>query len=111
MDIENTKWIKDYLYYDGPLISLFKENEREIIAVALLPSHEYERYALINCAEEAIQSFENSNVDLLEVFKMSDGITIIESNDVYETKSWLNIQKIVFEQMKIEDLPDSGLYI
>lgn len=111
MLIKNLKFVEDLLYYDGPLISKFQEKESVFIVFALSLGGQYERFALIDSKQEDVKDFENGNIDLLELLKVSKSIVIFETVNVYDIKTWINLNEISFEKMDSKDLPSRGLYM
>lgn len=108
---KNLKFVEDILYYDGPLISKFQEKESFFIAFALSLGGQYERFALVNSEQEDVKDFENGNIDLLELLKVSKSIIIFETVNVYDRETWINFNETSFERMDSKDLPSEGLYM
>lgn len=108
---KNLKFVEDLLSYDGPLISKFQEKEKFFIAFALSLGGQYERFALVDSEQEDVKDFENGNIDLLELLKVSKSIVIFETVNVYDIKTWINLNEISFEKMDSKYLPSKGLYM
>lgn len=73
MKFNNTKPVKDLLWYDGPLLSIFKQDEQFFLVMWVDVDVEH-RWFAIEVDAATLQEYCDSKLTLLEVMQKSNGI-------------------------------------
>lgn len=106
MPVENGSYlyIQDLLYYDGPLLSLFKNGEDELHLVLWCDNNEnVNRWMRVKLSNEHYDAYLKSEMSLKDIILKQEHVTFYEifadfEKDIFEEKNFI--------QVKTQDIPE-----
>jgi len=98
----------DLIYYDGPLLSLYKhDSKNKVILMALSSENNNERWAIFKVENNSIDEYLNDKIDLRTLCLNQENIFVAEFDSSFNIQEF---KKIPIKEYKEEDLPLPELF-
>jgi hypothetical protein len=116
-DIENStvisnetfsiNWIEDYIYYDGPVLSLIKSNEKTYFYLWADSDDECNRWLAITVSEEQIEQYKDRKLTLLDIVNSNPTLFYVDIDNDLKISRTMSVDRTY---VKNEFLPSEDSF-
>lgn len=105
LPFENLYKVKDLIYYDGPLLSLFKtKNNQNYLFYWIDQDHNFNRWLVVNIKNTNLQAYLKNKLSLYQILTKPKNNSIYKV-DIDKDLNYHNILKITPKQIPQSYLP------